>query len=84
MIALLAEYGVEFVEQPLPPENVEGMRFVRDRSPLPIIGDESCLVASDIPKLRAWWTGSTSSSRSAAGRARRSGWWPSRARTRCS
>jgi L-alanine-DL-glutamate epimerase-like enolase superfamily enzyme len=51
MIALLAEYGVEFVEQPLPPENIEGMRFVRDRSPLPIIADESCLVASDIPKL---------------------------------
>lgn len=51
MIALLAEYDVEFVEQPLPPENVEGLRFVRDRSPLPIIGDESCLVASDIPKL---------------------------------
>jgi len=27
------------------------MRFVRDRSPLPIIADESCVVASDIPKL---------------------------------
>jgi L-alanine-DL-glutamate epimerase-like enolase superfamily enzyme len=52
MIALLAEYGVEFVEQPLPPENVEGLRFVRDRSPLPIIGDESCVIASDIPKLQ--------------------------------
>ncbi len=51
MITLLADYGVEFVEQPLPPEDVEGMRFVRDRSPLPIIADESCLVASDIPKL---------------------------------
>jgi len=52
MIALLAEYGVEFVEQPLPPDNIEGLRFVRDRSPLPIIGDESCLIASDIPKLQ--------------------------------
>ena len=51
MIALLAEYEVEFVEQPLPPQNVEGLRFVRDRSPLPIIADESCVVASDIPKL---------------------------------
>jgi L-alanine-DL-glutamate epimerase-like enolase superfamily enzyme len=51
MIALLAEYEVEFVEQPLPPENIDGLRFVRDRSPLPIIADESCLVASDIPKL---------------------------------
>ncbi len=51
MIALLAEYEVEFVEQPLPPQNIEGLRFVRDRSPLPIIADESCIVASDIPKL---------------------------------
>ncbi|MEP7087000.1 MAG: dipeptide epimerase, partial [Gemmatimonadota bacterium] len=51
MIALLSEYEVEFVEQPLPPENIEGLRYVRDRSPLPIIADESCLVASDIPKL---------------------------------
>jgi L-Ala-D/L-Glu epimerase len=51
MIVLLADQGVEFVEQPLPPENLEGMRFVRDRSPLPIIADESCLVASDIPRL---------------------------------
>lgn len=51
IIALLAEYEVEFVEQPLSPENIEGLRYVRDRSPLPIIADESCLVASDIPKL---------------------------------
>ena len=51
MIALLADYDVEFVEQPLPPQDLEGLRFVRDRSPLPIIADESCVVASDIPKL---------------------------------
>lgn len=50
-IEMLVGYDIEFVEQPLPPENVEGLRFVRDRSPLPIIADESCLVASDIPKL---------------------------------
>ena len=51
MIPLLQELGVEFVEQPLPPEDLEGLRFVRERSVLPIIADESCLVASDIPKL---------------------------------
>jgi len=50
-IEMLVGYDVEFVEQPLPPEDVEGLRFVRDRSPLPIIADESCVVASDIPKL---------------------------------
>ncbi|HEU4563310.1 MAG TPA: dipeptide epimerase [Gemmatimonadaceae bacterium] len=51
MIELLVEYDVEFVEQPLPPHDLEGLRFVRDRSPLPIIADESCLVATDIPRL---------------------------------
>lgn len=51
MIELLAELDVEYVEQPLPVHDLEGMRFVRDRSPLPIIADESCVVASDIPKL---------------------------------
>jgi L-Ala-D/L-Glu epimerase len=51
IIPLLQELGVEFVEQPLPPEDLEGLRFVRERSSLPIVADESCLVASDIPKL---------------------------------
>lgn len=51
MIELCLDYGVEFVEQPLPAHDIEGLRFVRDRSPLPIVADESCIVASDIPKL---------------------------------
>jgi L-alanine-DL-glutamate epimerase-like enolase superfamily enzyme len=51
MIDVLAAHGVEFVEQPLPPHDLEGLRFVRERSPLPIIADESCLVAADIPRL---------------------------------
>jgi L-alanine-DL-glutamate epimerase-like enolase superfamily enzyme len=51
MIAFLAERGVEFVEQPVAPQDIDGLRFVRERSPLPIIADESCLVASDIPRL---------------------------------
>jgi L-alanine-DL-glutamate epimerase-like enolase superfamily enzyme len=51
MIPFLAEMGVEFVEQPLPPHDLEGLRFIRERSTLPIIADESCLVAADIPRL---------------------------------
>ncbi|MFN2397421.1 MAG: dipeptide epimerase [Gemmatimonadaceae bacterium] len=50
-IAMLVDYGVEFVEQPLPPEDLEGLRYVRERSSLPIIADESCVTASDIPRL---------------------------------
>jgi L-alanine-DL-glutamate epimerase-like enolase superfamily enzyme len=51
MVELLLDYDVEFVEQPVAPHDLEGLRFVRDRSPLPIIADESCLVASDVPRL---------------------------------
>lgn len=48
---MLSHYGVEFVEQPLPPEDRAGLRFLYERSPLPIVADESCLVAADIPAL---------------------------------
>ncbi len=50
-IERLTYYGVEFVEQPLPPEDREGCRWLRERAALPIVVDESCLVASDIPGL---------------------------------
>ncbi|MEP6692610.1 MAG: dipeptide epimerase, partial [Gemmatimonadaceae bacterium] len=51
MIEILVEYDVEFVEQPLPPADLDGLRFVRDRSPLPIIADESCVTSADIPRM---------------------------------
>jgi L-alanine-DL-glutamate epimerase-like enolase superfamily enzyme len=51
MIPLLKELGVEFVEQPLPAHEIAGLRFVRERSVLPIVADESCLVSTDIPGL---------------------------------
>ena len=51
IMPLLQELGVEFVEQPLPPGDIDGLRFVRERSSLPIVADESCLVSGDIPKL---------------------------------
>lgn len=51
VIPLLARLGVEFVEQPVPAEDLKGLKFIRDRSPLPIVADESCLVASDVPRL---------------------------------
>ena len=51
MIDVLLDYDVEFVEQPVAAHDIAGLRFVRERSPLPIIADESCLVATDIPRL---------------------------------
>ena len=54
MIPRLKEYGVEFLEQPLVPEDLEGLSDVRRVAAahqLPVVVDESCLVAADIPRL---------------------------------
>jgi L-Ala-D/L-Glu epimerase len=50
-IPMLEAYGVEFVEQPLPPADLEGLRTLRRASRLPIIADESCERLTDIAKL---------------------------------
>jgi L-alanine-DL-glutamate epimerase-like enolase superfamily enzyme len=51
MLPVLEEFGVTVLEQPLPPHDIEGLAAVSRASRLPIIADESCLVATDIPKL---------------------------------
>lgn len=48
----LATQGVEFVEQPMPAAMIEETRWVRSRVHIPIVADESCVHASDIPKLK--------------------------------
>ena len=50
-IAMLADYGVEFVEQPLHPADHDGYRFLHGRSALPVIADESCIDSASIPRL---------------------------------
>lgn len=50
-IPMLQEYGVEFVEQPLPTADLEGLRLLRRRSPLPIVSDESSVTLTDVPRL---------------------------------
>jgi L-Ala-D/L-Glu epimerase len=51
MTDVLVEHGVELLEQPVPAHDVDGLRFVRNRSPLPVIADESCVTSADIPRL---------------------------------
>jgi L-alanine-DL-glutamate epimerase-like enolase superfamily enzyme len=51
MSEFLADQGVEMLEQPVPANDIEGLRFVRKRSRLPVFADESCLVATDIARL---------------------------------
>lgn len=48
----LETQGVEFVEQPMPADRIEDTRWVRSRVHIPIIADESCLHAQDIPKVK--------------------------------
>jgi L-Ala-D/L-Glu epimerase len=49
--AMLRDNDVESLEQPVAAEDLDGMRFVRERAGLPVIADESCLVAADVPRL---------------------------------
>ena len=51
MVDVLVECGVEYVEQPVAAHDIDGLRFVRERSRLPVIADESCVVSTDIPRL---------------------------------
>jgi L-alanine-DL-glutamate epimerase-like enolase superfamily enzyme len=51
MMEALTAVGVDMLEQPLAPHDIPGLRFVRERSPIPVVADESCLVATDIPRL---------------------------------
>ncbi|GJG84979.1 dipeptide epimerase [Gemmatimonadetes bacterium T265] len=53
MSALLADLGVEFLEQPVPAGDVDGLRFVRERGALPVVADESCVDAADVARLAA-------------------------------
>ena len=40
--------GVEFIEQPLPADQIEAMPEVFAKSALPVVADESCVVESDV------------------------------------
>ncbi|HYL29783.1 MAG TPA: dipeptide epimerase [Gemmatimonadales bacterium] len=51
MLPVLEEFGVTVLEQPLPPHDRDGLALVTRASRIPVIADESCLVATDIPPL---------------------------------
>jgi L-alanine-DL-glutamate epimerase-like enolase superfamily enzyme len=51
MLPVLEEFGVTVLEQPLPPEQLDGLAQIRRRASIPLIADESCETAADIPPL---------------------------------
>jgi L-Ala-D/L-Glu epimerase len=50
MIEWLATKNVEFIEQPMPKEMVDEHAWLKERSPMPIIGDESVVRLPDVRK----------------------------------
>lgn len=50
-IAKIARFGIEFVEQPTPPGDIDGLRRVRERSELPIVADEAAVRVADVDRL---------------------------------
>jgi L-Ala-D/L-Glu epimerase / N-acetyl-D-glutamate racemase len=50
-LPLLEELGVELIEQPVAPGDLEGLATVRRAARVPIIADESCRTAADVPRL---------------------------------
>jgi L-alanine-DL-glutamate epimerase-like enolase superfamily enzyme len=53
----LQRWNVEFIEQPLPAGQWSEMRRVRAECPLPLIADESCLVAEDVDRCHGCFHG---------------------------
>jgi L-alanine-DL-glutamate epimerase-like enolase superfamily enzyme len=51
MLPVLQEFGVTVLEQPLPPSEFEGLAAITRRATIPVIADESCCTAADIPLL---------------------------------
>jgi L-alanine-DL-glutamate epimerase-like enolase superfamily enzyme len=54
---VLAELGVEFIEQPIAPGNDDEARKAREGSVLPLFADESCVVESDVDRCHGLYHG---------------------------
>jgi L-alanine-DL-glutamate epimerase-like enolase superfamily enzyme len=48
---------VEFVEQPLAKDDWDGMKILYEKSPLPLIADESCVSEKDVQKCVGYFHG---------------------------
>ncbi|HSJ10430.1 MAG TPA: dipeptide epimerase [Longimicrobiales bacterium] len=51
MLPMMEEFGIELIEQPFKADDIDAFRMLRDRTHIPIVADESCRVAADIPRL---------------------------------
>lgn len=51
LLGEMAKHEIEFCEQPIPAGSPEQLRWIRERSPVPIVVDEDSKDASDLPGL---------------------------------
>jgi len=56
-IKIFKDLNVEFIEQPLAKDDWEGMKFLYENSPLPLIADESCVSEHDVLKCKGHFNG---------------------------
>ena len=47
----LERLGVELIEQPFPARRLDQLRWLQERSPLPLVADESCVLPEDLDGL---------------------------------
>ncbi|MEP6590350.1 MAG: dipeptide epimerase [Gemmatimonadota bacterium] len=51
MLPVLEEFGVTVLEQPVMATDLDGLAHIRRHASIPLIADESCVTAADIPAL---------------------------------
>lgn len=51
LLPLLEELDIELIEQPFKADDIDSFRILRNKSAIPVIADESCRTAADIPRL---------------------------------
>lgn len=54
---LLKPLGVEFIEQPMPADELQKMSEVKQQSVLPLIADENCMVFEDVEACAGYFHG---------------------------
>ncbi len=57
MVQWLSGRGVQFVEQPLPKEQVDDIAWLTARSPLPILADEALQTVQDLLSMKGIYSG---------------------------
>lgn len=56
-ITAFKDLGVEYIEQPLAKDDWEGMKWLFEKSPLPLYADESCVAEHDVDKCHQHFHG---------------------------